>query len=210
MLRAANWTVRIVLLTVAGSLTFTAHWPGRPAFTVQIIAFSIGVLVFAGWALADLRPPLAARLRPWQPYALGAVIVSTSLASANGGALIYLGLAAALMAASQESLATTWTVVGLGVLTAIVAGLAVGASGWVIIANVSGLLILMLLGRNRRSARVQAEQAAALLAKAEQFRTSMPGWPRSTSGPGSPGRSTTCWPTHWARSVCRSRWPGPC
>ena len=169
MLRAANWTVRIVLLTVAGSLTFAAKWPGQLAITVQIIAFSIGVLVFAGWALADLRPPLAARLRPWQPYALGAVIVSTSLASANGGALIYLGLAAALMAGSQESLATTWTVVGLGVLTAIVAGLAVGASGWVIIANVSGLLILMLLGRNRRSARVQAEQAAALLAKAEQL-----------------------------------------
>ena len=80
MLRAANWTVRIVLLAVAGSLTFTAHWPGRLAITVQIIAFSIGVLVFAGWALADLRPPLAARLRAWQPYALGAVIVSTSLA----------------------------------------------------------------------------------------------------------------------------------
>ena len=59
--------------------------------------------------------------------------------------------------------------VGLGVLAAIVAGLAVGASAWVIIANVSGLLILMLLGRNRRSARVQAEQAAALLAKAEQL-----------------------------------------
>jgi len=170
MLRAANWTVRIVLLTVAGALTFSAHWPGRLAFTVQIIAFSIGVLVFACWALADLRPPLAARLRPWQPYALGAVIVSSSLASANGGALIYLGMAAALMAASQESLATTWTVVGLGVLTAIVAGLAVGASAWVIIANVSGLLILMLLGRNRRSARVQAEQAAALLANAEQLR----------------------------------------
>ena len=166
MLRAANWTVRIVLLTVAGSLTFAAKWPGQPAITVQIIAFSIGVLVFAGWALADLRPPLAARLRPWQPYALGAVIVSTSLASANGGALIYLGLAAALMAGSQESLATTWTVVGLGVLTAIVAGLAVGASGWVIIANVSGLLILMLLGLNRRDHRVQAEQSAALLAKA--------------------------------------------
>jgi signal transduction histidine kinase len=169
MLRAANWTVRIVLLTVAGSLTFSAHWPGRLAITVQIIAFSIGVLVFAGWALADLRPAVAARLSPWQPYALGAVIVSCSLASANGGALIYLGMAAALMAASQQSLATTWTVVGLGVLAATVAGLAVGASAWVIIANVSGLLILMLLGRNRRSARVQAEQAAALLAKAEQL-----------------------------------------
>ena len=136
---------------------------------MQVIAFSIGVLVFTGWALADLRPAVAARLRPWQPYALGAVIVSTSLASANGGALIYLGMAAALMAATQDGLATTWTVVGLGVLTAIVAGLAVGASAWVIIANVSGLLILMLLGRNRRSARVQAEQAAALLAKAEQL-----------------------------------------
>jgi signal transduction histidine kinase len=170
MLRAANWTVRVVLLAVAGSLTFSAHWPGRPGFTVQVIAFSIGVLVFTGWALADLRPAVAARLRPWQPYSLGAVIVSTSLASADGGALIYLGMAAALMAASQESLATTWTVVGLGVLTATVAGMAVGASVWVIVANVSGLLILMLLGRNRRSARVQAEQAAALLAKAEQLR----------------------------------------
>ena len=75
---AANWTVRIVLLAVAGSLTFSAHWPGRLAFTVQVIAFSIGVLVFAGWALG--RPPAAprARLRAWQPYALGAVIVSTS------------------------------------------------------------------------------------------------------------------------------------
>jgi len=170
MLRAANWTVRLVLLTVAGSLTFAAHWPGRLGFTAQVIAFSIGVLVIAGWAVADLRPAFAARLTAWRPYAFGAVIVSTSLASANGGALIYLGLAAALLVATEESLATTWIVVGLGVLTSIVAGLAVGASGWVIIANVSGLLILMLLGRNRRSARVQAEQAAALLAKAEQLR----------------------------------------
>jgi signal transduction histidine kinase len=170
LLRAANWTVRVVLLVIAGALTFTAHWPGRLAITVQIIAFSIGALAMAGWALSDLRPAFAARSAAWQPYALGAVIVSTSLASARGGALIYLGMAAALMAASQESLATTWTVVGLGVLTATVAGLALGASVWVIIANVSGLLILMLLGRNRRSARVQAEQSAALLAKAEQLR----------------------------------------
>lgn len=170
MLRAANWTVRTVLLVVVGSVTFTAHWPGRLAITVQIIAFSIGVLAFAGWTLADLRPGAAARLATWQPYALGAVIVSSSLASADGGALIYLGMGAALMAASQESLRTTWIVVGLGVLASIVAGLAVGASPWVIVANVSGLLILMLLGRNRRSARVQAEQAAALLAKADELR----------------------------------------
>jgi signal transduction histidine kinase len=170
MLRAANWTVRVVLLTVAGAVTFTAHWPGRLAITVQIIAFTIGVLVFVGWAVADLRPAAAARLAPWQPYTLGAVIVSSSLASADGGALVYLGMAAALMVASQQSLATTWTVVGLGVLTSTVAGLAVGASFWVIVSNVSGLLILMLLGRNRRSARVQAEQSAALLAKAEQLR----------------------------------------
>jgi signal transduction histidine kinase len=170
LLRATNWAVRVGLLVIAGALTFTAHWPGRLAIIVQIIGFCIGVLVFAGWAVADLRPAFAARFTAWQPYALGAVIVSTSLASADGGALIYLGMAAALMAASQQSLATTWTVVGLGVLAATIAGLAVGASLWVIIANVSGLLILMLLGRNRRSARVQAEQAAALLAKAEQLR----------------------------------------
>lgn len=169
MLRASNWTVRAVLLVVTGALTFTAPWPGRLAITVQITAFSIAALAMACWSLTDVRPGLAPRLTPWQPYALGAVTVSTSLASARGGALIYLGMAAALMAGAQQSLATAWTVVGLGVLAAIVAGLTTGASGWVIIANVSGLLILLLLGRNRASARVQAEQSAALLAKAEQL-----------------------------------------
>jgi signal transduction histidine kinase len=170
LLPAANWTVRVILLVVAGTLTFAVRPASGLALTVQVIAFTIAALTMACWALADLRPAFAARFAAVQPYALGAVLVSTSLAVARGGALIYLGMAAALIAGSQQSLATAWTVVGLGVLTATVAGLAVGASIWVIIANVSGLLILLLLGRNRRSARVQAEQSAALLAKAEQLR----------------------------------------
>ncbi|MGP7995942.1 MAG: sensor histidine kinase [Streptosporangiaceae bacterium] len=169
MLRAANWTVRVALLVLVGCLTFTAHWSGRVAFAAQVVAFTLGTLVMACWALGDLRPSFRARYARLQPYALGAVTLTSAAASAKGGSLIYLGLAAALVAASETSLVTAWTVTGLGMLGAVAAGLAVGAGIWVIAANCGGLLIFLLLGLNRRSSRIQAEQSAALLAKAEQL-----------------------------------------
>ena len=170
LLRAANWTVRVILLVIVGALTFTAHWPGQLAFAAQVVAFTVGTLVMACWALGDLRPSFRARYVVVQPYTLGAVTLTSSVACAKGGSLIYLGLAAALIAGSETSLAAAWTVTGLGMLGATLAGLAAGASIWVPVANCAGLLIFLLLGLNRRSSRVQAEQSAALLANAEQLR----------------------------------------
>ena len=170
MLRAANWTVRAALLVVVGCLTFTSPWPGRLAFATQVVAFTVGTVVMACWALGDLRPAFRPRYVVVQPYALSVVAFTSAVASAKGGSLIYLGLAAALVAGSETSLVAAWTVALLGMLGAVAAGLVAGAGIWPVVGNCGGLLIFLLLGLNRRSSRVQAEQSAALLANADQLR----------------------------------------
>ena len=81
-----------------------------------------------------------------------------------------LAVLAALMAASDTSVAAGLIVVGLGALACEVMGLFFGATATTTLEHPAILLIAWMVGYNLRARQVQVEQSAALLAKADQLR----------------------------------------
>jgi len=171
VLRVANLAVRATLLVIVGVLTFRQPWPGAGNISVVIQAFAAATVQLVLWAPADLsassRLPYACLL----PYALGVVTVTCSMAAATptGGELEVLAFIAAMMAGSDTSLAAGLIVVGAGTLACEVMGL-LGATASATLEHPALLLVAWILGRNLRAHQVQAEQSAALLAKADQLR----------------------------------------
>ncbi len=171
VLRVANLAVRATLLVIVGVLTFRQPWPGAGNISVVIQAFAAATVQLVLWAPADLsaspRLPYAFLL----PYALGVVTVTCSMAAATptGGELEVLAFIAAMMAGSDTSLAAGLIVVGAGTLACEVMGL-LGATASATLEHPALLLVAWILGRNLRTHQVQAEQSAALLAKADQLR----------------------------------------
>ncbi len=171
VLRVANLAVRATLLVIVGVLTFRQPWPGAGNISVVIQAFAAATVQLVLWAPADLsasaRLPYACLL----PYALGVVTVTCSMAAATptGGELEVQAFIAAMMAGSDTSLAAGLIVVGAGTLACEVMGL-LGATASATLEHPALLLVAWILGRNLRTHQVQAEQSAALLAKADQLR----------------------------------------
>jgi signal transduction histidine kinase len=88
----------------------------------------------------------------------------------DGGALIAFGIMAAIGAGSETSLTSGWIVTAVGLLATLSGALIVGASATATLGYSALLLFALLAGNNRRSYRVQAEQASAMLEQAEQLR----------------------------------------
>ena len=172
MVRVANVTARAVVLVFVGVVTFATRGPDAADAAVQIAAFTLTAVLMVGWALADLSARTAGRYAVLLPYVLGAITVTCGVASATpgGGNLFILSVIATLSAGSGTSLAHGWIVAGLGASAVASAGLAAGATAWVTVEYPCLLLVALLMGLNRRTHRVRAEQAAALLAKSERLR----------------------------------------
>ena len=171
VLRVANLAVRATLLVIVGVLTFRQPWPGAGNISVVIQAFAAATVQLVLWAPADLSASLRLPYACLLPYALGVVTVTCSMAAATptGGELEVLAFIAAMMAGSDTSLAAGLIVVGAGTLACEVMGL-LGATASATLEHPALLLVAWILGRNLRTHQVQAEQSAALLAKADQLR----------------------------------------
>ena len=87
-----------------------------------------------------------------------------------GGELNVLAVLAALIAGSDISLAAGLSVVGAGILACEVMGVFFGATITTTLERPVILAIAWMVGYNLRARQVQAEQSAALLAKADQLR----------------------------------------
>jgi signal transduction histidine kinase len=171
VLRFANLAVRAALLVIVGVVTFRGSWPGEIHMTVVIIAFAVATVQLVLWAPAELRPPVRLRYDFLLPYALAAVTVTCCLAATNstGGELMIQAVLAAVTAGSDTSLAAGLSVVGAGTIACEVTGL-LGANLTTTLEHPAILLVGWLVGRNLLERQVQAEQSAALAAKADQLR----------------------------------------
>jgi signal transduction histidine kinase len=174
MLRLALWIVRIAGLAVVGLLTFLAppSPPGR--VTTQAIAYTVICAGVAAWGLAEFAPgiPATAR-RAVLTAALGTVAAAGCLGAAAGGdgVILVVFSAVALLSAAEE-LATQAVLACalLGVLAAEVGGVIFSQGVGTLLGFPLVLAVGVLMGRNRASLRVQAEQARRLLAQHEQLR----------------------------------------
>lgn len=168
-----NWLARAGGLVWLGLLAFLiAPPPGLIAALVQIAGYDLLGLGFLAWALIDLQSAAAPYRARRLAAALGVMAVAAGFASAAGGggtAMVAFGFVAALIAGGDLGLAAALAVTGAGIFAIEVSGLAFGGSYGTLL----GLPVIvasgLLIGRNRGAYRVQAEQAAMLLAQREQL-----------------------------------------
>jgi signal transduction histidine kinase len=175
MPRTVNWVARILGFVWVGLFTFLIAPPhGSNATAVQIAGYSLAAAGLVGWSLSDL-PNAAARYQAWLlPVAFGAIAVGTGIAcgAGNGGtAMVIFTMVAAMMAGADTGLGAALAVTGAGILAIDVSGLIFGDSYGVLIGFPALVLAGLLIGRNRAGYRIQAEQAAMLLAQRERLET---------------------------------------
>ena len=164
------WLIRFTAFALIGILALIdpPHSPAQRA--VQIAAFSVVGVALLACLLVEGSP----RYRTWGlPIALGVMAVAAgvaSLTSGGGQSLVAFAGVAAITAGADTELAAAIAVAVVGILPIWIVGPITGAT----FGTLAGypLLIVACLsgGRNRRSYRVQAEQAAALLEQYERVR----------------------------------------
>jgi signal transduction histidine kinase len=173
MTTRAYWLIRYSGFAVVGiaALVNPPHQPHEQLFRgIQIACFTAAGLALLGWLVVD---EVRRYRRRGLPIALGVLAVAAGLAgvTSGGGQSLVAFAAVATVAAGAE---TEWpqaiAVTVAGILPIWIVGPIVGSS----LGTLAGypLLIAATLsfGRNRRSYRVQAEQAAALLEQYERVR----------------------------------------
>ncbi len=173
MLAVVNWVARAAGFIWIGVLTFFLIPPkGTAELVVQAVGYGLAALGLLAVALIDLHPAgLKYRGRAW-PLILGVVAVAAGSASGagyGGSIMVVFSFVAALMTAGETDMVPAIAVTGAGVLATVISGLAFGASVGVLFGFPAVVISGLLIGRNRGAYRIQAEQAAMLLAQREQL-----------------------------------------
>jgi signal transduction histidine kinase len=174
MMRVALWSVRVTGLAAIGLLTFLSPLPTRAGTVTQAVAYAVLCAGVAAWGLAEFssRIPATAR-RPLLTTALAVVTVAGCLgasAGGNGAFAIVFAASALLYAAEELDVPTVLALALAGVLATEVGGVIFGEGIGTFLGFPLVLAVGMLMGRNRATLRVQAEQARQLLAQHEQLR----------------------------------------
>jgi len=173
MLLPANWLARWLGFGWLGVTAFGIGPPhGRGALIAQVTCYALAAIAMAGWMLADFHPGVARHRDRVLPACLGVLAVTMGLAATTGrgGTFLVIYAAVATMAAGGDTgLAAALTVTVAGILAIEVGGL-VGDGGLPTLLGLPAVLAGgFMVGRNRAAYRIQAEQAAVLLAQRERL-----------------------------------------
>ncbi len=174
MLRTVNALARTLGFVWLGLLAFLIAPPSAPyAVPVQVACYAVLGLALLAWTVLEASPAAAARYPAWALPVLRGVIASASGAAAGAGgggsALVVFAFVAAMAAGVNSDLAAAVAVTAAGILAIEVSGLAFGQSYGTLLGLPAIVLAGLVIGRNWGGYRVQAEQAAALLAQREQL-----------------------------------------
>jgi signal transduction histidine kinase len=173
MLRTVNWLARILGFAWLGLLAFLiAPAPERAAALTQAAGYCLAGLALLAWTLIDAHPAAARYHDRALAVIVGVMAAGAGLAAGagyGGSAMVAFGFVAAMVAGSETSLATALVVTGAGILAMEISGLAFGGSYGILLGLPSIVLAGMVIGRNRGAYRIQAEQAAQLLAQRDKL-----------------------------------------
>ena len=174
MLRTVNALARVLGFVWLGLLAFLVAPPSAPsALPVQIACYAVLGLALLAWTVLEVSPAAAARYPAWALPALrGVIAVASGFAAGAGGggsALVVFAFVAAMAAGVNSDLAAAVAVTAAGILAIEVSGLAFGQSYGTLLGLPAIVLAGLVIGHNWGRYRVQAEQAAALLAQREQL-----------------------------------------
>jgi signal transduction histidine kinase len=174
MIRKAIWLARITAFVVVGSLVLADPPRGSAAVAVQIAGFSLIGLAMVAWLLVEEYPP-AARFSSWVlPVSLGVITTAGGFActvrdAGNGQSLIAFAAVATAAAGAEIDLDPAMIVTGIGALALEIGALIFGSDYGVRLGFALIMVVGLLIGRNRRGYRIQAEQSATLLAQYKQL-----------------------------------------
>jgi signal transduction histidine kinase len=173
MTTRAYWLIRYsgFAVVVITALLNPPHGLHQQLFVaLQIACFAVAGLALLGWALVD---EFRRYRRRGLPLALGLLAVASGLAattSGGGQSLVAFAAVAAVAAGAETEWPEAIAVTVAGILPIWIAGPFLGAT----LGTLAGYPLLIAatlsLGRNRRSYRIQAEQAAVLVEQYERVR----------------------------------------
>jgi len=174
MLRTVNALARALGFVWLGLLAFLIAPPSAPyALPVQVACYAVLGLALLAWTVLEASPAAAARYPAGAlPVLRGVIAFASGFAAGAGGggsAMVIFAFVAAIAAGANSDLAAAVAVTAAGILAIEVSGLAFGQSYGTLLGLPAIVLTGLVIGRNWGGYRVQAEQAAALLAQREQL-----------------------------------------
>ena len=172
-LRMVNWLTRALGFAWLGVLAFLlAPASGTAATVVQAVGYCLLGLALVAWALLDVYPGAARHHDRARTVVRGVIAVATGMACGagyGGSAMVAFGFVAAMMAGSEDSLVAALAVTGAGIMAIEISGLALDSGYGVLLGLPPIVLAGLVIGRNRSAYRIQAEQAAMLLAQRDEL-----------------------------------------
>jgi signal transduction histidine kinase len=174
--RGGFWVIRFAGFALVGILALVnppdqqhqANQPFDPA--IQIACFVVVGLALLAWLLADELPRYRSRAVPVALAVMAAASGVAGVTAGGGQSLVAFAAVATVAAGAEIEVPAAVVVAAAGILPIWIAGLATGASLGTLLGYPLLIGACLSLGRNRRSYRVQAEQAAALLEQYERLR----------------------------------------
>ena len=164
------WLIRFTGLALVGILALISPPHSQAQRAVQIACFSVVGMALLACLLLERSP----RYRTWGlPVALGVMAAAGGLAavtSGSGQSLVAFAGVAAIAAGTDLELPAAIAVAVAGILPIWIFGPLEGSTFGTLAGYPLLIVACLSFGRNRRSYRVQAEQAAALLAEHERVR----------------------------------------
>jgi signal transduction histidine kinase len=164
------WLIRFTALAVIGILALISPPHSAADRAIQIACFSVVGVALLASVLIEGFP----RYRTWgQPIALGVMAAACGLASVTSGggqSLVAFAGVAAIAAGTDLELPAAIAVAVAGILPIWIFGPLTGSTFGTLAGYPLLIVACLSFGRNRRSYRVQAEQAAALLEQYERLR----------------------------------------
>ncbi len=171
--RSIIWAARAFGFIWIGLITFVAQAQAdnRSDLGIQIGGYVIIGVAILVWSPMDRRSPAGVSRDWWLPLTLGVIAAISGVLSMshNGTLLVLFAAIAALAAGSDTAPGPALAVVGVGILGTLVGALAFGANAAELIGYPVTIASGLLIGRQRRTYRVQAEQAAELLVRTRQL-----------------------------------------
>ncbi|HKD88244.1 MAG TPA: sensor histidine kinase [Streptosporangiaceae bacterium] len=170
MTTGVYWLIRVTAYLVIGALALTSPPHSAAQRAIQIAAFAAVGVALAACVLIELLPRYRARGLPIALVVMAAAGGLAAATSGSGQSLVAFAGVAAIAAGTDTELPTAIAVAVAGILPIWIAGPLNGSTFGTLAGYPLLVVACLSLGRNRRSYRVQAEQAAALLEQYERVR----------------------------------------
>ena len=163
------WFARVTAFAVIGvlALLHPAHTADQRA--VQSACFAVIGLTMLAWRAVDLRRWHRAQVLPALLGLMAVAGGTAAVTTGSGQSLVAFACVAASWAGTETDLTASIAVATAGAVSIWIAGAVAGATFGTIAGYPLLIAVCTMLGLNRRSYRVQAEQAAALLAQRERL-----------------------------------------